>query len=155
MFGIRRHPNPSLCPVKAIKTYVAVTAELGITLRGHAENKPFSSSSAEARLRVYLKEAGLDQGETWYSFCTGSTSTLALSGAQLADVMGHAGWESNSMALYYLKLVQVLHPGGPSDILAAQEEDAISLSSSYADLNSLKNFISAFPVSPLCTSPTP
>ena len=69
--------------------------------------------------------------------------------------MGHAGWESNSMALYYLKLAQVLRPGGPSDILAAQEEDAISLSSSYADLNSLKNFISAFPVSSLCTSPTP
>ena len=166
MFGIRRHPNPSLCPVKAIETYVAVTAELGITLRngylfrptnarGHVENKPFSSSSAEARLRVYLKEAGLDQGETLHSFRAGSAITLALSGAQLADVMGHAGWESNSMALYYLKLAQVLRPGGPSDILAAQEEDAISLSSSYADLNSLKNFISAFPVSPLCTSPTP
>ena len=69
--------------------------------------------------------------------------------------MGHAGWESNSMALHYLKLAQVLRPGGPSDILATQEEDAISLSSSYADLNSLQNFISAFPVSPLCTSPSP
>lgn len=123
--------------------------------QGHVENKPFSSSSAEARLHVYLKEAGLDQGDTLHSFRAGSAITLALSGAQLTDVMGHAGWESNSMALYYLKLAQVLRLGGPSDILAAQEEDATLLSSSYADLNSLKNFISAFPVSPLCTSPTP
>ena len=79
MFGIRRHPNPSLCPVKAIETYIAVSAELGMTLRngflsrttnaqGHVVNKPFTSSSAEARLRLYLKEAGLDEGETLHTF---------------------------------------------------------------------------------------
>ena len=110
MFGIRRHPNPSLCPVKAIETYVAVTTELGMTLRngflfrptnsqGNVVNKQFSSSSAEARLRLYLKEAGLDEGETLHSFLSGSAITLALSGAQLADVMDHVGWESNSVAL--------------------------------------------------------
>lgn len=158
MFGIRRHPNPSLCPVKAIETYIAVSAELGMTLRngflfrptnaqGHVVNKPFTSSSAEARLRLYLKEAGLDEGETLHSFRSGSAITLALSGSQLADIMDHVGWQSNSMALYYLKLAQVLRPGGPSDILASQDEDSLCLSTNYVDLNSLKNFVSAFPVS--------
>lgn len=158
MFGIRRHPNPSLCPVKAIETYFAVTTELGMTLRngylfrptnaqGHVVNKPFTSSSAEARLRLYLKEADLDEGETLHSFRSGSAITLALSGAQLADVMDHVGWASNSTALYYLKLAQVLRPGGPSDILASQDEDYISLAANYTDLNSLKSFVSAFPVS--------
>jgi len=32
VFGIRRHLNPQLCPVKAIATYVAVASELRITL---------------------------------------------------------------------------------------------------------------------------
>ena len=157
-FGIRRHPNPSLCPVKAIETYIDVSAELGMTLRngflfrptnaqGHVVNKPFTSSSAEARLRLYLKEAGLDKGKTLHSFCSGSAITLALSGSQLADIMDHVGWQSNSMALYYLKLAQVLRPGGPSDILASQDEDSLCLSTNYVDLNSFKNFVSAFPVS--------
>lgn len=125
MFGIRRHPNPSLCPVKAIETYIAVSAELGMTLRngylfrptyvqGHVVNRPFTSSSAEARLRLCLKEAGLDEGETLHRFRSGSAITLALSGSQLADIMNHVGWQSNSMALYYLKLAQVLRHGGPS-----------------------------------------
>ena len=32
LFGICRHWNPSLCPVKAIETYMAVCAELGLNL---------------------------------------------------------------------------------------------------------------------------
>ena len=90
MFGIRRHPNPSLCPVKAIETYIAVSAELGMTLRngylfrptnaqGHVVNKQFTSSSAKARLRLYLKETGLDEGETLHSFRSGlSTKNVDL-----------------------------------------------------------------------------
>ena len=54
VFGIRRHSNPQLCPVKAIETYVAVASELPITLsngylfrptnhQGHIVNKPLTS----------------------------------------------------------------------------------------------------------------
>lgn len=32
VFGIRRHPNPQLCSVKAIETYVAVASELRISV---------------------------------------------------------------------------------------------------------------------------
>ena len=32
LFGIRRHQNPALCPVKAIETYMAISAELGLDL---------------------------------------------------------------------------------------------------------------------------
>ena len=32
VFGILRHLNPQLCPVKAIETYVAAASELRITL---------------------------------------------------------------------------------------------------------------------------
>ena len=68
VFGIRRHPNPELCPVKAIETYVAVASVLRVSVtngflfrptnhQDHIVNKPFTSSSAEARLKLYLKEA--------------------------------------------------------------------------------------------------
>ena len=95
--------------------------------QGHVVNKAFTSSSAEARFRLYLKEAGLDEGESLHSFRSGSAITLALSDAKLADVMDHVGWQSSLKALYYVKLAQILRPGGPLDILALQDENSVSL----------------------------
>ena len=79
LFGIRRHQNPALCPVKAIETYMAISAELGLDLshgflfrpttpRGTIVNKQVSSSAMQARLQLYLKEASLYEGETLHSF---------------------------------------------------------------------------------------
>ena len=90
VFGIRRYTNPELCLVKAIETYVAVASELQVSVtngylfrptnhQGHIVNKRFTSSSAEARLKLYLKKAEIDEGETLHSFRSGSDRTLALS----------------------------------------------------------------------------
>ena len=97
VFGIQRHPNPELCPVKAIETYVAVASKLWVSItnsylfrptnpQGHIVNKLFTISSAEARLKLYLREARINEGETLHSFCSGSAITLALSGSWLADI---------------------------------------------------------------------
>ncbi|CAH3157018.1 unnamed protein product [Porites lobata] len=156
VFGIRRHSNPQLCPVKAIETYVAVTSELRITLsngylfrptnhQGHIVNMPLTSSSAEARLKYYLKDAKIDEGETLHGFRSGSAITLALSGSQLADVMSHVGWSNMGTALYYMKLAEVLREGSPSDLLSSNELAASASTTLYADLNRLKDFVSAFP----------
>lgn len=32
VFGIRRHPNPAICPVTAVETYVTICDELAIDL---------------------------------------------------------------------------------------------------------------------------
>ena len=156
VFGIRRHSHPQLCPVKAIETYVAVASELRITLsngylfrptnhQGHILNKPLTSSSAEARLKNYLKDAKVDEGETLHSFRSGSAITLALSGSQLADVMSHVGWSNKGTALYYMKLAEVLREGSPSDLLSSNNSAASISTSLYADLNRLKDFVTAFP----------
>ena len=156
VFGIRRHSNPQLCPVKAIETYVAVASELRITLsngylfrptnhQGHIANKPLTSSSAEARLKYYLKDAKIEEGETLHGFRSGSAITLALSGSQLADVMSHVGWSNKGTALYYMKLAEVLREGSPSDLLSSNELAASASTTLYADLNRLKDFVSAFP----------
>lgn len=72
--------------------------------QGHIVNKPFTSSSVDALLRLYLKEAQIDEGETLHSFRSGSAMTLALSGFQLVDNMSDVGWNNKETALYYMKL---------------------------------------------------
>lgn len=156
VFGIRRHLNPELCPVKAIETYVAVASELRVSVtngylfrptdpQGHIVNKPFTSSSAEARLKLYLKEAQIDEGETLHSFRSGSAITLALSGSQLADIMSHVGWNNKETAFYYVKLVEVLCIDSPSHLLSADCSVTSALTDNYIEINCPKNFVSAFP----------
>ena len=99
VFGIRRHSNPQL--------------------QDHIINKPLTSSSPEARLKYYLKDAKIDEGETLHGFRSGSAITLVLSGSQLADVMSHVSWSNKGTALYYMKLAEVLHEGSPSDLLSS------------------------------------
>jgi len=70
------------------------------------EERP--SVRAEARLKLYLKEAQIDEGETLHSFGSGSAVTLALSGSQLADIIPHVGWNNKDTVLYYMKLAEVL-----------------------------------------------
>ena len=156
MFGIRRHSNPSLCPIKAIETYFAVASELRINLHtgylfrptdnhGVVLNSPLKSNAAQARLLLYLKEATIYDGETLHSFRSGSAITLALCGSPLADIMSHVGWTNKPTALYYLKIAEVLQPGGPSDVLSSHEDHLTAASLQYTEINSLRNFISAFP----------
>lgn len=131
VFGIHCHSNPQLCPVKAIETYATIASELHISVingylfrptnhQGHILNKAFTSSTAETRLKVYLKDTKIDEGET-DSFHSGSTITLTLSGSQLADVMSHVGWNDKATALYYMKLAEVLRGGSHSDLLSSTE----------------------------------
>lgn len=156
VFGIRRHPNPELCPVRAIENYVAICSELRITLtegflfrptnpHGHIVDRPFLSSAADGRLKVYLKEANCDEGETLHSFRCGSAITLALSGSQLGDIMSHVGWHNPSTAVYYMKLAEVLRAGGPCDVLSSTDPASSAATELYSDLNRLKQFVSAFP----------
>ena len=158
IFGMRRHPNPTLCPIKGIETYVAIAQELGISLssghlfratnqQGHIVDKPLLSSTAESGLKKYLRDAHIDNGETLHSFRSGCAVTLALSGSPLADVMSHVGWMNSKTALYYLKLADVLRAGAPCDLLASDSYLPQSREASrvYLDFNDLKNFVTAFP----------
>ena len=104
----------------------------------------YQESPAEARLKYYLKDAKIDEGETLQGFRSGSAITLALSGSQLADVMSHVGWSNKGTAVYYMKLAEVLREGSPSDLLSSNELAASASTTLYSDLDRLKDFISAF-----------
>jgi hypothetical protein len=78
MFGLRRHPDSSVCPVHGIETYVAISKGLGIDLsrgylfrpttpQGDVIDKPISGPTASARFKRYLKEASQSHysGSLW------------------------------------------------------------------------------------------
>ena len=66
------------------KTLLTLTLP-GFLLTRHV-GSVIRSSPAEARLKYYLKDAKIDEGETLHGVLSGFASTLALSGSQLADV---------------------------------------------------------------------
>lgn len=92
MFGIRRNPQSTICPVLGNERYMDIARKMQVDLtRGYLfrpitprqgiQDSPLSSSAVEARLRVYLKEIKADDGETLHGFRAGCAITLALNGA--------------------------------------------------------------------------
>ena len=156
LFGMHHHPNRALCLIRAVGMYVAVSREIGIDLsrgylfrptdqKGRIVDPPLTSSTAENRLRLYLRQANIDAGETLHSFRSRCALTLTFSGSNLADVMSHVGWSSPSTAQCYLKLSSVIRAGAPADLLPKEYSQYGHASALYEEFNNLKYFISAFP----------
>ena len=102
VFGIKRNPQAKICPVQGIEHYRAVAEQqrMGLTRgflfrpttsQGGVLDAPFTSTAAEARLTEYLQEMGSEDGETLRGFRAGCVITLALSGAELSEIMDHVG----------------------------------------------------------------
>ena len=106
---------------------------------------PFTSTTAEARRKLYLKEMGQDVDETLHVFRSGCLITLALSGVELkiTEIMDHIGWNRRHTALHYLQLAKVLNPSGAPARLAPSE--VMGVNNTWTDLNALKRFLCAFP----------
>ena len=45
-------------------------------------------------------------------------NTLALTGAELSEIIEHVGWSNRHTALYYMQLAKVLNPCGASAKMA-------------------------------------
>ena len=114
---------------------------------------PFTSTTAEARSKLYLKKMGQDFDETLHVFRSGCAITLALSGVELkiTEIMDHIGWNRRHTALYYLQLAKVLNPSGASARLASSE--IMGVNNTWTDLNALKRFLFAFPAGNSCKRP--
>ena len=100
LFGIKRCANIKICPVAAIERYMATTRAMQVdltdgflfrptTAQGAISPLSLLSEAMNGRLKTYLREAAIDDGETAHSFRSGCATTLALSGSALAYVMTH------------------------------------------------------------------
>ena len=123
VFGIKRNPQAKICPVQGIEHYMAVAQQLRIDLtrgylfrpttpQGGILDAPFTSTAAEARLKGYLKEMGSDDGETLHGFRAGCAITLALSGAELSEIMDHVGVDTTTYCFTLLAIGQSSQPVG-------------------------------------------
>ena len=94
-------------------------------------------------MKGYLKELGSDDGETLHGFRAGCAITLALSGAELSEIIDHVGWKRRHTALHYLQLAKVLNQSGASARLSAVDIPAVT--AEWNDVNVIKRFVCAFP----------
>ncbi|KAK3747892.1 hypothetical protein QZH41_001356 [Actinostola sp. cb2023] len=162
LFGIRRSGDLIICPVYATELYVNHSKAIGISLtsgylfrpitpdRGVA-SKSLSSSAAESRLKLYLKEFHMDESHTLHGFRSGCAITLALSGAELQDIMSHVGWKSQATASHYMQLSKVMSASSASSRLAEASSKEADPGLAYRQMNTLENFSPAFPLQPYAT----
>ena len=154
VFGIRRNPLTTICPIKSIGQYLDVARQIRVDLtrgylfrptstNGGIQDSPFTSATAEVRLKVYLKKIGSDNGETLHGFRSGCVITLALTGEELSEIIGHVGSSNRHTALYYMPLAKVLNPCWASAKLASSE--VFNIPNAWQDINELKRFVCAFP----------
>ena len=154
LFAIKRYKEASLCPVVAIETYIRICDLIGIPIRQGFLFRPinpsgeimptfFDSSAAQARLSVYTQQLPHIFGgrRTTLHGMSGCAISLALSGTDLGTIMDHVGWKTTSTARHYIKLNQVLHPGGAGDTLAGISMDLAEL---FKKQNNLTGFSQAF-----------
>ena len=85
---------------------------------GHISDKPFIGSSVYNRFKQYLKDAGLDGGETPHSLRAGCSITLKLLEFFKFDIAKHIGWRSTSMVDHYTDLEQIVKPGHIAEVLS-------------------------------------
>ena len=67
---------------------------------------------------------------------------MALSGAELSEIMDRVGWTQRHTALHYLQLAKVLNPSGASARLSAVDIPAVT--AEWNDVNVLKRFVLPF-----------
>ena len=152
VFGIRRNPHTVICPIRGIEQYMDVAQQLSIdfsrgylfrptTPKGGIQDSPFTLPAAETCLKVYLKEMNMDERETLQGFRASCAITLALTGADLVEIMDHVGWSRHHTALYYLQLAKVFNPAG-ARLLSSS---AVNVTEPWTNINELKRFVCAFP----------
>ena len=69
---------------------------------------------------------GSDNGQTLHGFRAGCAKTLALSGAELSEIMDHVGSTRRHTALHYLQLARALNPACASTRLSAVDISALT-----------------------------
>ena len=114
-FSLIPFRKSEVCTLNWISYYLSVCDLLNVHLppsfffRASARNKdvssrPLAGSAVNNRLRGYLVEAKLFDGETPHSFRVGLSNTLRLLGCSQQDVAQYIGWQSGEVAEHYSRM---------------------------------------------------
>ena len=131
---LRGIPNVSVCLVFWLNYYIAACGALGVPLlseklfssskhKKFVSHRPFRGSAVSARLKKYLKAAGINDGETRHSFRVGISYTLKGLGCTPEQIVQYVGWRTKEITLYYTR------PSSASTSLQLIERVTLSLTS--------------------------
>ena len=109
--------DPDVCSGLWLDYYVRACQALGVSLSGgyffrasdrgkQVGERLFLGSAVYNRLRVYLSEAKLCNGETPHSFRVGLSNTLSVLGGSPEEIAQYLGWKSSDMARQYARVSQ-------------------------------------------------
>ena len=156
-FSVLRLDDKLICPVTALENYVEGSKQLGVDLRlgylfrtlsgnrKEVTDNPVSSSAMYDRLKKYLIELQIFEGETPHGIRGACAITLALSGGATADVMQHVGWSTSSSYQRYSRLSKMVGRGSVSSIMGNIEESEASQCRSIFELyGEVANLSNAF-----------
>ena len=156
VFAIREFLGSILCPVSNLKFYLTLSKEMSIDLssgylfrvtdhRGFVSEAPFVGSTVANRLKRYLTDLSIDDGETMHSFRSGCSITLAALGVAYEDIAKHVGWKSVNMAIHYSQFDKVSQCTDPSAILATSAtSQAEKAGRDFRERNLLRGFKPVF-----------
>lgn len=159
VFGLRRHLNTVICPIRLVSEYVQFAQSVGVSLvgassflfrpvrQGQILNSPVAAETFGSHLQSYLRAAGIFEGETLHGLRSGGAISAALRGESLEAIMGQAHWSNRRMADRYKRLREVLGQGA----VPATSTDRSLLANEavqpadYRSLNTLENFTFVYP----------
>lgn len=106
-------PLAEFCPAQGLVDYLHFCAQNNLLLSdcyvfrplNHKfdalNHTPFTSSSANARLKIYLQRLGIWNGETPHSTRSACALTLLWLGIDSEKIKDHVGWKSDTMLQHY------------------------------------------------------
>lgn len=113
-FALKRSQGSPICPMSDLEQYRLYASSLGctlttgyifrpISLKGPLQllDKPLSVSVMSGRLKKYLQDIGLWEGETIHSARGGCATALRLLKISDTDISGHVGWHTPKMITSY------------------------------------------------------
>jgi hypothetical protein len=105
--------NKKCCPIKELIAYSVFCKQNNLILSGgyffrplnHSNtallDHPFSSSAGNSRLKHYLKDLNVFDGETPHSSRSGCALTLMWLSIDVEGIKSHIGWKSEDMLRHY------------------------------------------------------
>ena len=116
-FTVMRLSDNNICFIVGLEKYVFEAKRMGIDLTSgylfrpvdpsgkQVLELPLSTPAVYARLKLYLRTLGIDEGETPHGLRGGCAVTLAFSGCgNSRDIMDHVGWFSKESFLRYSRI---------------------------------------------------
>ena len=148
VFGVRRLVGSPVCPIQALERYVHFlqyldnNCDAGFIFKRyngiHVTNVRLSTAQMTSDLRFWLHRSNVFSDQTMFGVRAAGAITLMIEGRDLQRVMGRAYLRTERIAHHYLKIYEVLG-------LSSQTDNVIFSVQDYDELNSLRNFVSAFP----------